>query len=328
MKRAILGFMLLPGLLIFKNLMTGEKCYFLSFEHPMINVRQIVDEIESYGFSSAQPFNNITKRYSVIKDPSKTFCDYNSCKMFDMVYVVKSYIANFAQRVAIRKTWGSDKTLRLKTIFVVGYSKDIQKYIDIESNTYQDLLQFTMVDNYQNLVYKTVFSIIWLNDRKIKTHYVHFVDDDRLVNTFLLHKFAVNSITETDTKMIGHQLLLRMPFRDRSSKYYISIDEYPYDFWPPYLIGGTILTNMKVVKKMALGIPYVKIIHMEDAFIGILSKLLHIKVIHNSGFLPYFQSGLLLSNKLSSPDYKSYHVLLENWIEMQTYDLYMLSSSF
>lgn len=170
----------------------------------------------------------------------------------------------------------------------------------MESNAYQDILQFDMIDNYHNLVYKTIFSITWLVDRKIQTRYVHFLDDDRMVNTLRLYKFALQNLIETDTKMIGYRLVLRMPFIDRSSKYYISNDDYPYDFWPPYLIGGTILTNMKVVKKLATGIPYVKIIAMDDAFIGILSKLLNIKVIHNSDFLPFFQPGYQLRYKLSN----------------------------
>jgi hypothetical protein len=40
-----------------------------------------------------------------------------------------------------------------------------------------------LIDNYNNLVYKTIFSIACLSDWNIKTQFVHFVDDDRLVNT-------------------------------------------------------------------------------------------------------------------------------------------------
>jgi hypothetical protein len=65
------------------------------------------------------------------------------------------------------------------------------------------------------------------------------------------------------------------PYRDSSSKWYISLDQYPFDFWPPYLIGGTILTNIEVVKKIAKSFSYTRIIPIEDAFIGIIAKLLN-----------------------------------------------------
>jgi hypothetical protein len=71
----------------------------------------------------------------------------------------------------------------MKTIFDLGYTKEIQTLVDFESETYKDILQFTLIDNYTNLVYKTIFSISLVTDRTIKTQFVHFVDDDRLVNT-------------------------------------------------------------------------------------------------------------------------------------------------
>ena len=49
----------------------------------------------------------------------------------------------------------------MKTIFVLGYTTEIQTLVDFESETYKDILQFTLIDIYTNLVYKTIFSIAW-----------------------------------------------------------------------------------------------------------------------------------------------------------------------
>jgi hypothetical protein len=201
----------------------------------------------------------------------------------------------------------------MKTIFVLGYTKEIQTLIDFESETYKDILQFTLIDNYTNLVYKTIYSIAWLSDRTIKTQFVHFVDDDRLVNTINVYNVALANIATTDMKMIGHKLSFSTPFRRRSWKCFISVDEYEYDLWPPYLIGGTILTNMQVVNILSRSIPYIKIIHIEDTFIGIIAKLKHIKVEHHSGFLPYYQTGPELINKLSSPGYEDFNSIMKGW---------------
>lgn len=299
-----------------KRLISGEKCYYLQFTYPYENLQDIVNEIVKTGHSSVKPLNNVTKQNNVRRIPSNGLCSKNLCDGFDMVFIVKSFVGNFGQRIAIRNTWGKAEIIRLKTVFVLGYIKDMQNYIDLESEKFQDILQFDMTDNYGNLVYKTIYSMTWLADHNINTQYVHFLDDDRMVNTFNLYNFASTSITQTDMKMIGHQISFGMPFRDSSSKWYISVDEYPFDLWPPYLIGGTILTNMIVVKNIARSFPFTKIIRMEDTYIGILAKLLNIKVVHNSGFLPHYISGLKLKDNLSSPDYKSYFAIIDGWKEI------------
>ena len=266
------------------------------------------------GRTSEKPLNNVTKSYSVKYDPALSFCkSVLSCENLEMIFIVKSFSGNFGRRIAIRNTYGNVKSIRMKTIFVLGYTKEIQTMVGFESETYKDILQFTLIDNYTNLVYKTIFSIAWLSDSKIKTRFVHFVDDDRLVNTINVYNVALANIATTDMKMIGHKLSFSRPFRQRSLKCYISVDEYEYDLWPPYLIGGTILTNMQVVNILLRSIPYIKIIHIEDTFIGIIAKLAHIKVEHHSGFLPYYKTGPELINKLSSPGYEDFNSIMNGW---------------
>jgi hypothetical protein len=52
----------------------------------------------------------------------------------------------------------------MKTISVLGYTKEIQTLVDFESEAYIDILPFNLIDNYNNLVYKTIFSIACLSD--------------------------------------------------------------------------------------------------------------------------------------------------------------------
>ena len=83
---------------------------------------------------------------------------------------------------------------------------EIQTLEDFESETYQVILQFNLIDDYTNLVYKTIFSIAWLSDLNIKIQFVNFVDDDRLVNTINVYDVALANIATTDYKMIGYKL--------------------------------------------------------------------------------------------------------------------------
>ncbi|XP_063444300.1 beta-1,3-galactosyltransferase brn-like isoform X3 [Mytilus trossulus] len=304
-------------LLVLRRWSTGEKIYFFQFTYPLHNLIDVVEEIATTGQTTENPLNNVTKHYVIKKDPFPKNCGSESCDSFDIVFIVKSFVGNFGQRVAIRNTWGSKKNPRVKTLFVLGYLESFQPFVDFEYEKFGDILQFGFKDTYDSLVYKTILPIDWLVKRNINTKYVHFLDDDRLVNTRRLLEFANDNIGITEKKIIGHKMIISRPYRDKSSKWFTSLEEYPFDYWPQYLIGGTLLTNMKVVKSLAYSIPFTRIIRMEDAFIGILSKLLKINVVHNCGFMSYFTSGSDLKDKLSSPDYKSYNSLIDGWKQLQ-----------
>lgn len=229
---------------------------------------------------------------------------------------------NFSQRIAIRETWGNNTGMRTLTIFIIGYSEPLQSLIDIESKHHDDILQFDMQDIYDNLVFKTVFSIAWLCDINIQAKFIHFVDDDRMINPQNLLNLAIKSIPLFEMKMVGFKVTSAKPYRNNSSKWYISVNEYEFDVWPPYLIGGTAVTNMKVIKTLREAIPYSKIIRIEDAYIGILANMLNINVEHNEGFLPVFVPGSELIHKISSPDYKSYDIMSREWKAINSHSEY------
>ncbi|XP_052090579.1 beta-1,3-galactosyltransferase brn-like isoform X2 [Mytilus californianus] len=289
-----------------------EKEYVqLNYNHR--NLKHSINEIRLAGQSSVPPLNNLTSSYRLLKNPLQCKSKSTVCPTVDIIYLVKSSVENISQRMAIRDTWGIETTLRMVTIFIIGYSESFQLFIDLESKMYDDILQFDMLDIYDNLVYKTVFTIAWLCDMNIQTKFVHFVDDDRLLNTQNLLNLAFKRLPVFEMKMIGFKVSHARPYRKRSSKWYISVNEYEFDFWPPYLIGGTAITNMVVIKALKDGINYSKVIRIEDAYIGILANMLNISLEHNDGFLPVFVPGYKLLDKISSPDYKSYDILTKEW---------------
>jgi hypothetical protein len=48
---------------------------------------------------------------------------YHCSDQVDLVIMVKSYVGNFLQRMAIRSTWGKSANSRVKVCFVTGYSE-------------------------------------------------------------------------------------------------------------------------------------------------------------------------------------------------------------
>lgn len=302
---------------------TRTKCY--QFGLVYNNLNYIADEFKKTGTTSADQLNNITSTYRLLINPRQNHCQSRSCQTADIIYLVKSALLNFGQRKAIRETWGTNGDSRMIKIFIVGYNEPLQSQIERESITHGDILQFDMEDIYDNLVYKTVFSIAWLCDSKIQTKYVHFVDDDRMINSKNLLKVAFNSLQVSEMKMIGFRVHCGKPYRNKSSKWYISVTEYAFDFWPPYLLGGTILTNLQVIKKLREVIPFSKVIRIEDAYIGILAKLLDISLEHNENFTPSFISGYELIYKISSPDYRSYNTIIKAWKVLNSFNNNTLS---
>lgn len=290
-----------------------NKREFYHFDFVYSNLSRIIAEIEKTGTTSTKPLNNLTSSYRLLKNPRHQQCQSESCRTVDIIYLIKSAILNLSQRNAIRETWGKNGDMRILTIFILGYSASVQSLIETESLIYGDILQFDMQDIYDNLVYKTVFSIAWLCDSNINTKYVHFVDDDRMINSKNLLKLALRNLHKFDMKMIGYKANFEKPYRSKTSKWYISVTDYEFDVWPPYIIGGTMITNLYVIKKLREGIPFSKVIRIEDAYIGILAKLLKISLEHNKHFTPFFISGYELINKISSPDYRSYNTMIREW---------------
>ncbi|XP_071125940.1 beta-1,3-galactosyltransferase brn-like [Mytilus edulis] len=204
-------------------------------------------------------------------------------------------------------------TLRSRTVFIIGYLDGIDHLVQQESKYYKDVLQLSIPDQYDNLVYKTIYSLLWLLHVNIEAEFIHFVDDDRLVNPVHIYDFATNTIDSTELVMIGYKLELSRPNRNKNSKTYISPEDYPYSYYPPYLIGGTILTNIKTVRALAIAVAFIKIVPIEDVYLGIVALMANIKLKHHLKFLPYKQSPSNLWKTASSPGYATTYALLRDW---------------
>lgn len=286
---------------------------YMEIDFFMPNSREIMNDIRKTGNTNVKPFNSFVKDNAYKIDPSKHFCDNTACNSLQMMFVVKSHVLNFGQRYVIRKTWGNVKQLRTKIVFIIGYTDIETPFIEEELKQYNDIVQLNIADTYENLVYKTIYSMLWLLDLNIEPEFIHFVDDDRLVNTMNVYDIASSQIAPSDLVMIGHKVNFPRPQRDNNSKVYLSPEEYPFAYLPSHLIGGTILTNMKTVKMLAIGALYVKVIPIEDSYLGIVAAALGIEMRHHSGFLICKWPTDVLPYMLSSPGYEPTYALLRDW---------------
>ncbi|XP_071135930.1 beta-1,3-galactosyltransferase brn-like [Mytilus edulis] len=277
------------------------------------DLEKVVYEMQSNVSSTVKPINKFDEAYIYKINPADSMCDNLNCDSLQMILIVKSYVFNFGQREAIRRTWGSTTKLRSKTVFIVGYADGLDNFVKHESTHNKDIIQLNMPDQYENEVYKTIYSILWLSRVNLKPEFVFFVNDDRLVNPMNIYYVATNNMYSTDSLMLGYRLSFSRASRDNSAKNYISPEDYPFVFFPPYIIGGNILTNIKTIKILAIAVAFIKVIPVEEAYIGIVAKAANIKLKHYSGFLPFKESLSVLRKAVSSPGYEATYLLIRDW---------------
>ena len=79
------------------------------------------------------------------------------------------------------------------------------------------------------------------------------------------------------------------PHRDPKNKWYVSVEEYPHDKYPPFVQASYILSN-KALRKFYYATMFVKSFRMDDVYLGILAHKLQIDPLHNPHFWDWRQS--------------------------------------
>lgn len=77
------------------------------------------------------------------------------------------------------------------------------------------------------------------------------------------------------------------PQRHMTSKWYTSLDEYPWDKWPPYVTAGAYLVSNKALKTLYAASHFVKHFKFDDIYLGIVAKKANIELFHCEEFYFY-----------------------------------------
>ncbi|XP_046638220.1 beta-1,3-galactosyltransferase 5-like [Daphnia pulicaria] len=155
---------------------------------------------------------------------------------------------NFEKRKMIRQTWKnhlkmeSDKGLLVTAGFgfIVGLTANnvTQAKIEEESKLYGDIIQIGVSDFYRNLSSKVAGLFNWLYRHCSKVDFLLKVDDDVYVNVRNLTHF-LKLYYQLNISVFGSYPSAFIPNRD--GKWDISFEEWPWNQYPEYITGGTIL---------------------------------------------------------------------------------------
>ena len=150
-----------------------------------------------------------------------------------------------------------------------------------ENKLYNDIIQQNFHDTYYNNTLKAIMSLQWIDKYCPDATYFLFIDDDYYLNPNLLLNYLQKNIQNNETLFnnlyAGFVFKNSSPMRHRFSKWYISLDEYPYDKFPPYVSAGCYILSKKSANLFFKATRLVTLFRFDDIYLGILAYKLNIK---------------------------------------------------
>ena len=261
---------------------------FSYFKYPLdVDMEEIVKRVVNGEHVGVDPINNAKYPYIINVDRKCKNPDGEDEDVF-LIFLIKSKLENFDQRRMIRKTWAREfqipyiKICRVLSLGTKMGDRNMQHRIGLESQEYDDIVQQYFDDAYFNNTLKIMMGFQWAVNYCRTARYLAFVDDDYYINTNNVVKL-LNTVKPTDVHdfIIGYIYENAMPMRFKSSKWYVSLEEYPYRLWPPYPTGGSFFLSFETLEKMQAAMPYTQYTRFDDVYIGIIAWKLKINLRHN-----------------------------------------------
>lgn len=150
-----------------------------------------------------------------------------------------------------------NKKIELVHLFFIGndvnQNNTDDSLLNLESSIYNDIIMIDTLDNYQNLIYKHLTLISWAVKYCSNAAFIVKLDDDVYINIkslskHLLTKFGQNPV---DSKfMYCHVIHDALPIRKNVSKWFVSNETYPFEYYPQYCEGFSYITNVPTIKLM------------------------------------------------------------------------------
>ena len=162
--------------------------------------------------------------------------------------------------------------------------EDTLYQLELEYEKYQDIVQQNFYDAYYNNTIKTVMGIKWIVEYCPNAKFYLFIDDDFYLNPSQLMKFLSQDFSESTLANFytGFVYNNSSPMRHMMSKWYISLEDYPYHKFPPYVSAGCYILSRESAKMFYIASLLIKKFKFDDIYMGILAYKLGIIPTHMS----------------------------------------------
>ena len=209
-------------------------------------------------------------------------------------------------RELVRQTWAGSLYgmpwprrrlhLRTKLVFVLGTDGLAENKIDLlkeESQEYGDLVTASFVDTYRNLTLKMITGLSWVTRHCPSASYILKCDLDTFVNLPLLTRLLVSVGEKLPRFVFGARHEAPNPPVMRSGRWSISLEEYPFPVFPPYVMGHSYVLTADLAPQMVRLAHKIPIVPSEDSFItGVLACILKATRLHHEAFATNFKRHL------------------------------------
>ncbi|XP_022782663.1 beta-1,3-galactosyltransferase 1-like [Stylophora pistillata] len=276
-----------------------RKCFETSLDHYNNSTRNFSEKFRKARIRTKLSYRKLDSRRDYLLG---NFVCNN--ELFLLIQVHSSP-ENFKSRQAIRLTWGNmehfigghyrdtnrNDTLRSwKTVFLIGQSSDptLNYLVLQEANVYKDIMIGSFQDTYRNLNLKMIFSLKWPLEQKCPVSYILKTDEDCYVNVWnLFHWLRSYHEANGSRPLYAGRVQTEMPVvRDTESRYYVSVEDHPVDFYKPYISGGGYIISASLLPALVKVSRTSPIFANEDALLGSLMYRIGAQWTDNQKFLP------------------------------------------
>ncbi|KAK0061969.1 beta-1 3-galactosyltransferase 1-like isoform X3 [Biomphalaria pfeifferi] len=234
----------------------------------------------------SQPIIN-NHNFTYLHNPDRKCIDSRT----ETLIVVPSAPENFQNRENIRNgdygNFTRNSGNQAQLLFFIGQTKsnETQHKINNESQTHNDIVQVSFDDIYHNIRLKAVSMLKWTSTFCRQTNYVVRIDDDILVNLTSVLEATMKAHSNYFNFILGRLRFNDSPLR-KKGKVYLSREEYPDAFFPPFALGGLLsypILTMQFLYQAALR---VKPIWLDDVYItGLCAQKLGVKLLSDPAFV-------------------------------------------
>lgn len=245
--------------------------------------------------------------------------DMQLCKRerVEVLVFVKTTHAAREKRLAIRKTWGQPDcwTSQVRILFLFGHTGHSwqSQALREEQAKFGDILKQPFRDSYYNNTLKLMMGFEYFVRHCSTAKFLVMVDDDYLVNPSALMSYIANVHRRLLPRFIsGYVWFNALPMRDPKSKWYMSLQRYPFKMFPPYAEAGTLIVSKQLAQDLFIAMQYTQYHPFDDVFVGIVLFKLHIIPVHCKG-ISHTKPKKLPKNFVTIHGFNKPQALLDAW---------------
>ncbi|PFX16648.1 Beta-1,3-galactosyltransferase 1 [Stylophora pistillata] len=243
------------------------------------------------------PYPPLLNRTAVILTPST--CNKDAF----LVIIVVCSSKDFEARKVVRSSWGTKITEvkrynsnslyeQFQAYFVIGSDEINDERVEEESQRYDDIIRGNFMDTYAQInelhTVKTLLGLKWATTI-CDPQYILRVNAESFVNVQetirWLHSLGNDSKYKEGLYTGYHHTLSSggvKVIRNPLSPYFIPEDQWSDDLLPSYVSGVGVVLSRDVAEKIVHTASEMKLIHIDDVFLGVMAKKLDIAVSDHS----------------------------------------------